>query len=76
MRNGALAACLACIALATSAAQAAPPKRHLELLSPPYTVDGVYRSMTGPQSSRELRLIHRPGELLPMLGGAAAASGR
>lgn len=59
----------AVLLVAASPATAAPPQRSLEILSPVYSVDGIYRSMTGPQETRPVSVLpgHAP-ELLWITG--------
>jgi hypothetical protein len=55
--------------LAAAPALAGPPRRSLEILSPVYTVEGIYRSMGGPQETRALRVLEgRAPELLWITG--------
>ena len=67
-----LAGLLAC----GSWASAEPPRRELEILSPVYTVEGVYKSMTGPQTTRQLQVLpDGPPELIWITGYRAEMVG-
>lgn len=67
---------LALFGPASAALVAEAPKRYLEVLSPVYTVDGIYKSMTGPQSTREWRVLEgRAPELVWVTGYKAEMVG-
>ena len=63
--------------LAPKSSRSDVPGRTREILSPVYTVDRLYRSMTGPQSTRQLQLGEgEEPELLWITGYEAVMVGR
>ena len=65
----ALALALPRLAAAAPAAGADPHTRHAEILSEPYTIDRIYKSMAGPESQKVISIWQpEPPELLWITG--------